>query len=104
MRRVLALLVFLAACGGGGGSASDVPTPPPDQVTGVITELQFDGDKLIEFDVETFEDTFEILIDPDHDYGFNLNHLRSHRDQQLPVLVDLESRDGDLYAVNILDA
>ena len=104
MLRTLALLVLLAACGGSGGSASDRPAPPPDQVTGVIIEMRYDGEQLVEFDLETVAETFAILIDPDHDYGFNLNHLRSHRDQQLPILVDLESRDGDLYAVNILDA
>ncbi|MGH2711416.1 MAG: hypothetical protein ACRDH9_09470 [Actinomycetota bacterium] len=104
MRRLLACCLLLAGCGNGGGADATRSSPPPDQVTGVITELQFDGDQLTRFDVEAFDGTYEIFIDPERDYGFNLGHLRSHKSGQLPVLVHLEARDGDLYALDILDA
>jgi hypothetical protein len=56
------------------------------------------------FEVETAGDTYEILIDPELDYGFNLRHLDVHREQELPVIVDVEVRGGELYAASILDA
>ena len=104
MRWLLGSCIFLAACGGAGEGMSERPSPPPEQVTGVITEMRFDGERVVGFEVETVARSFEILIDPERDYGFNLKHLEVHRDQQLPVQVDLESRDGKLYAVDILDA
>lgn len=103
MRACLAILVLAVSCGTSAGPEAQ-RTPPPRQVTGIITELRFDGDQLLSFLVESRDATHEILIDPERDYGFNLRHLRSHRDQELPVLVQLETREGDLYAVEILDA
>jgi hypothetical protein len=80
------------------------PEPPPTQVTGLITETIYEGEQMTSFVVESREGTFEILLDPERDYGFNLKHLDLHRNQELPVQVPLESRDGALYAVDVLDA
>ena len=100
---LLSLLILAVGCSAEPGATSP-SAPPPDQVTGVITDLRFEGDDLVSFVVEARDSTYEILIDPERDYGFNLKHLTVHQEDQLPVLVELESRDGDLYAVEILDA
>ena len=70
----------------------------------MITDLTYDGDQLASFVVESPAGSFDILIDPEHDYGFNLKHLEQHRTKELPVQVFLEVRDGGLYAADILDA
>jgi hypothetical protein len=101
---VLGLALAISSCGGSESSGVEAATPPPDRITGVITELRFEGDALQEFEVETLQDTYSIFIDPERDYGFNLGHLRSHKRGQIPVDVTLEVRGGDLYAVDILDA
>jgi hypothetical protein len=99
---LLAALLLLGACAE--PTINDGPAPPPDQVTGLITQIEFEGDRLTNFVIEARGATYDILIDPERDYGFNLKHLEVHRADELPVLVELESRGGDLYAVSILDA
>ena len=80
------------------------PSPPPSEVTGLITKLTYDGEQLTSFVVESGESSVEILIDPEHDYGFNLDHLEQHRDKEQPVLVTIDARGEALYAVEINDA
>jgi hypothetical protein len=95
-----------AACGG-----DDEPEVPsevanaPDQVTGVL--LDVDSESLEEITGFTLKDgdaTYEILIDENVDYGFNLGHLREHLRTGDPVTVPLVVRDGKLYAAAIDDA
>ena len=45
-----------------------------------------------------------ILLDRGRDYGFDLGHLEEHRNQKLPVLVEVEEADGRTVAVKIEDA
>lgn len=93
------LLVVAVACGG------SEPAPPPERVTGLITELGRGDDGAIEsFTVREDGRTFRILIGPRRDYGFNPEYLEEHRASDWPVRVRLEQRTDGLYAVEILDA
>jgi hypothetical protein len=101
------LLVIALAAGVSCSSAEPSGTGPgaaPTQVTGLITELTYEGEQMTSLVVESREGSVEILIDPEYDYGFNLDHLEKHRTKGQPVQVALESRDDGLYAVDILDA
>ena len=106
MRHLLVILLAASvSCGSPEPAADPSPSPaPPSEVTGLITETIYEGEQMTSFVVETREGSFEILLDPERDYGFNLKHLDVHRKQELPVQVPLESRDGALYAVDVLDA
>ena len=101
---LLLLLAVSASCSSAEPVAEPSPAPPPTQVTGLITELVFDGDQLLSLVVESRDGSVEVLIDAEHDYGFNLRHLEQHRTKEQPVLIHLESRDDSLYATDILDA
>ncbi|MDP8956522.1 MAG: hypothetical protein M3N24_06155 [Actinomycetota bacterium] len=86
------------ACGSDGD-------PAPRQVTGVITEIsRGTGGQIQSFAVRQGDQSLEIQIDRQRDYGFDLEHLEVHRTSNWPVRVSLEQRDGTLYAVEILDA
>jgi hypothetical protein len=104
---VSCVLVGLVACGSDDPetSSSDADRDPPSTVTGVVIEVSSAGLGRVEnFVVKDGDDTYEILIDPDVDYGFNLDHLHEHRATGDPVRVELEERNDDLYAQSILDA
>lgn len=60
-------------------------------------------------DVESFtlkdgDETYEVLIDAERDYGFPVSHLSEHILSADPVRVELESRGDRLYARSIEDA
>lgn len=101
--RWLTLVLALAAACGGEATPSEDPAPPAN-VTGLITEVTFQGDEVVAFVVQAREDTYELLIDPEYDYGFNLVHLEKHREKELPVHVEISLQSGELYAHEILDA
>jgi hypothetical protein len=100
MRILLATaLIISAACG------DARPDEAPQSATGLIVEIRRDEGRIAAFTVETRDDSrYDIAIDPELDYGFDLEHLQFHLDQQLPVLVRIDERDGTLYATEILDA
>ena len=105
MHRWLVTLVVLAACSPQAAAPPDPsPSPPPDPVTGLVTLVRFSGDEVRSLEVESEGRTYEILIDPAVDYGFNLRHLEEHRTAGDPVEVDVEVRGNRIYAVSILDA
>lgn len=60
--------------------------------------------KVESFTVKSDDKTYTILIDPNTDLGFPPAHLNEHRVTGDPVKVTIEDRDGDLYALSILDA
>jgi hypothetical protein len=94
-----AMLLVSVAC------ADARPEDPPGKVTGLIVELQRDEGRIASFILETSDDRrYEVAIDPERDYGFELEHLEEHRLQQLPVEVRIDEREGALYATEILDA
>lgn len=105
----VACLALLAACGGddpeetGGGpvAAEDAP----DEVTGVLLDIESEGiGEVTSFTLKEGDDTYEIFIAEDVDYGFDLGHLNEHLTAGDPVRVPLEVRDGKLYAMSIDDA
>jgi hypothetical protein len=95
---ILALTILLApAC-------SSEPEAPAE-VTGMITAIeQSDRGPITGFTVDAEGHRYDIRIDRERDYGFDLEHLEEHRAQELPVRVTLEERDDGLYAVAIEDA
>ena len=101
MRRPILILILAASCG---GEATPVADPSPGRVTGLITEVRFDGDEVVSFVLETRDESHDLLIDPEYDYGFNLRHLEVHRKQELPVHVEIVPVEGSLYAHEVLDA
>ena len=97
-----ALLAAVLLAGVACGSDGD---PAPRQVTGVITEItRGTGGQIQSFAVRRGDQSVEIQVDRQRDYGFDLEHLEVHRRSNWPVMVRLEQRDGTLYAVEILDA
>ncbi|HYH27449.1 MAG TPA: hypothetical protein VEA19_01590 [Actinomycetota bacterium] len=97
MRRLamLAVASLLVACG------NSAPEVPP-KATGLIVEIE--GSRQISsFVLESEGESYTILIDPERDYGFPLEHLREHQAQKLPVIVTSETRDGSAHAVSIED-
>ena len=92
---VSALALFAGACAGG-------EQPPPSEVVGVITEIDSDGGDETRFEVRADDDeTYEILVAEDVDYGFDLDHLYEHEAGADPVRCRLEERDGRLSALSI---
>lgn len=100
MRSALVLLLTVAA----GCSSSAQPRAAPGQVSGLIVTIDRNQAGAIQaFTVEDGQ-RLRVRIDPRREYGFDLEHLEEHRTDRLPVKVTLEQRNGDLYAVEILDA
>jgi hypothetical protein len=102
-RRFLSLLLLVAAvlfgCGG------EEEPPPPSVLTGVITEVRpGTGSEVTDFDLDAAGESYQILIDPARDYGFDLAHLREHQSTGDPVRVRLQQREEALYALRIDDA
>jgi hypothetical protein len=56
------------------------------------------------FDLDAAGESYQILIDPARDYGFDLAHLREHQSTGDPVRVRLQQREEALYALRIDDA
>ena len=77
----------------------------PEELTGPIIDIDSEGlGDVRSFTVKSDEQTYEILIDPQVDYGFPMGHLNEHRLSGAPVRVELLERDGRLFALSILDA
>ncbi len=92
--------ILIAGC----GSDTEGPDAAPEQLTGVIVSLDTEsfGD-VRGLELKVGDTTYEIVVDPDHDYGFPLAHLSEHLRLAAPVRIDLELRDDDLVALTIED-
>ena len=99
---VVLVCVTAVACNG-----DAEPTPDgevPERVVGLVTDVEPEEGTPTGFTVEEDDgDAFLITIDPAHDYGFDLLHVRDHFIQEDPVEVTLEERAGDLVATSIED-
>src|SRR5687768_6169956 len=98
MRRAALLILALLLTG-----ACSNETEAPSRLVGPIVAIDADGDVARGFTLEARGQEWEILMDPELDYGIDLIHLQEHLDQSLPVAVRLEERGGDLYALSIDD-
>ena len=80
--------------------------PAPDQVTGVVIDIESSGiDSIHSFTLKDGDTQYDIYIADDVEYGFPLGHLQEHLQMADPVTVELEERDDDrLYALSIEDA
>lgn len=88
------------------GACSSGSSAPPDPVTGVVVDItEGEGFGAVEsFELRSEGETYEILIDQSREYGFPLGHLNDHLQGADPVRVDIEEKDGAIYAVTIEDA
>ncbi len=100
----MALVVGVACGGDPAPKQGSRPSPPPDPLIGVVTQVVVRGGDVASFEVRAEGRTFEILIDAARDYGFDLHHLEEHRQTGDPVRVDVERRSDGIYAVSIDDA
>ncbi len=100
-RSILAVaLVAAVACGDG------EPAQPPGPITveGTITSLREPGGVIAGMILDTEEGSIDVRIDPEQDYGFDLEHLREHVETGDPVRVTAERRGDALVALSIDDA
>lgn len=102
---VVCLLVtatLVASCSDGQQAQ---PGGVPSRVEGVIIAIDSAAiDDVNGFTLKDGDVTYEIFIADDVDYGFPLGHLQEHVQSAGPVSVDLEERNGKLYALTIEDA
>ena len=104
MKLFPALLVALALAAGAPGCGEE-QEPVPAAAVGVITEIDGDGSDIRSFTLETRDHgTLEVFIAEDVDYGFDLAHLHEHQAAGDPVRCTLEEREGEAYALEIVDA
>ncbi|MDQ4024738.1 MAG: hypothetical protein M3217_04500 [Actinomycetota bacterium] len=109
MKVLLALLCCVSflgvACGDDPAPGAAEEREVPSEVTGVLLDVESDGvDEVTSFTLKDGDETYEIFIADDVDYGFPLGHLSEHLSTGDPVTVPLEERDGKLYALSIDDA
>lgn len=96
------MLMAAPALTGCGGSAE---VEAPSEVTGVVVDIESAGIGDIRgFKLKDGANTYDVVIDPDTEYEFNLGHLQEHLSGSVPIKVELEERDGVLYAETIEDA
>ncbi|MDQ3915542.1 MAG: hypothetical protein M3323_09495 [Actinomycetota bacterium] len=103
---LLSCMSFLgAACDGGDDEPAAQEQEVPSEVTGVLLDVDSEGvADVTSFTLKDGDETYEIFIADDVDYGFPLGHLSEHLSTGDPVRVPLEERDGKLYALSIDDA
>ena len=104
VRRLLALATLclvLVACGG--EDVAGTPHDVPATITGNVVEVEPAKGDVESFVVEEDGTRYELLIADDVDYGFDLSHLREHKEGADPVRVSTEQRDDGAYALLIED-
>jgi hypothetical protein len=97
---VAILTLATVACGSSGDGDE-----PPAELTGVILEISSEGfNEVTSFKLKVDETLYDIYVDPEVTYSFPLSHLNTHFQTSEPVTVELDERDGLLYALTIDDA
>jgi hypothetical protein len=94
---LVSIVAMLVGCGGGGSD-------DPSELTGLIVDIEGRGNDVTSFTLRTGDRNYEIRIARDVDYGFQLAHLRVHASALYPVRCTIERRQGQLYALSIVDA
>lgn len=102
--RTALLVVLVAGATACGAEAEESAGPIPPRAVGLVVELDADGADVRGFILEADGRRYDVRIDPEIDYGFDLVHLREHQRLEQPVEVALERRGDDVYATEILDA
>lgn len=102
--RVLLLTGMLVSSGCGDDSVADGGAGR-DEVTGPVVKVDAKSLGDVEsIEIKQGDETFEILIDPEVDYDYNLGHISEHLSSGAPLTVGVEERDGELVATSINDA
>jgi hypothetical protein len=98
--RSLCLLLCLALM----GLASCSPQEGSRRVTGVVVEIESSGLARVEqFTLQDEGRRVTILVDDETEFAFAPSHLNEHRARGEPVAVEVEKREGGLYAVSVDD-
>jgi hypothetical protein len=101
--RIVMCLAFIASVACGEGEPAK-----PSQLTGTVIAVDAASlTKVNSFTLKAGDDRHDILIDPEVDYsssGFVPQHLREHVISGIRVRVEVERRDGRLYARSMEDA
>ena len=92
-----AVLVLVAGCGGT-STSGDSGDEAPREVTGRIMKIERTNGRISALDITSDGKSYRVVVAPDIDYGFDLEHLKQHRSQHLPVRCPLEQRGGRLVA------
>ena len=88
-------LVGLASCSSAEGSR---------RVTGVVVEIESSGlTRVKQFTLQNEGGRVTILVDKETEFAFAPSHLNEHRATGQPVTVEVEKREGGLYAVSVED-
>ena len=99
--RSLCLLLCLALM----GLASCSDEQGSRRVTGVVVEIESSGLSQVEqFTIQDEGRRVTILVDDDTEFVFAPSHLNEHRATGQPVAVEVERREGKLYALSVDDA
>jgi hypothetical protein len=101
--RIVVCLAFIASVACGDGAPAT-----PSQLTGTVIAVDAASlTKVNSFTLKAGDDRHEIFIDPEVDYsssGFVPQHLRDHVISGIRVMVEVERREGRLYAIAMKDA
>jgi hypothetical protein len=98
--RSLCLLLFVALIGSLSCSNQD-----DSRLTGVVVAIESSGLNRVErFTLQHEGRRVTILVDEDTNFAFAPGHLAEHRATGEPVAVEVERRDGRLYARSVDDA
>ena len=99
---LLAGALLCSACGGDSGANGG---GGPDEITGPVVKVDAESlGEVTSIELKQGNETFEILIDPEIDYDYNLGHISEHLSSGAPLRVEVEERDGELFATSISDA
>jgi hypothetical protein len=99
-RAVAALLVVV-----GSACADSQNSEIHSELTGVVLSVEARSiTNVVSFTLTSEDRRYRVFIDPDVRYDFAPGHLREHVLSGEPVRVEVEERDGRLFATALSDA
>ncbi|MDQ4057583.1 MAG: hypothetical protein M3124_00495 [Actinomycetota bacterium] len=103
--RCVLLLAAVLACSSCGGDSGANGGGGRDEITGPVVKVDAKSlGEVTSIELKQGDETYEILIDPEIDYDYNLGHISEHLSSGAPLRVEVEERDGELFATSISDA